>query len=406
MKSANRKKEGEIKKIIIRAFALVICIAIALNSSIALDGYCQINSKRLVEISNQNAWCQLKPDDRAAWNELNDKAISECSALKTEASCTNHPEGLCSWEFLQKDIITIPALKEAVPKVPPEGGYLSIVPGADGKLSRSQITEIQDSLQLQYTPKIESAQLELNKAYFVIENRGDKIIKNIDITVEKPESEKEKLVVMHPFKVFGWEIGSMTGLYVADAVKEPKLLEWNVDGESHGDELKPGESLESKFDIKTPLTTKKKIELHVKIKSYNQIIFDKIIEVGVEETKIIIVSDADKEKERLDVYMVIANQKSRDVTFNVELSMDEITGKYTGQELSVPENLKEAAKHLKAVFAEYYGPYKVKAFDTVLLAHQYKYNENFEKDYILKAVLYENDRKLAEAEGRMNLKKE
>ena len=88
----------------------------------------------------------------------------------------------------------------------------------------------------------------------------------------------------------------------------------------------------------------------------------------------------------LDIYMLIFNTANEDKKFNIEFNLDKHD--------SIP----------KTILAEYYGPYTIKADDIKIAAYKYKYNYDFiGSSYLLKTVLYEKDKKIAESTYELDL---
>ncbi|MBW2982218.1 hypothetical protein KY343_05035 [Candidatus Woesearchaeota archaeon] len=178
-----------------------------------------------------------------------------------------------------------------------------------------------------------------------------------------------------------WGTG-MSGL-TAHSVLGSRLLQWNTTPTQHYDKLDPGEMIQINFTIFTPITNATEKELHLIIRSDEEVIYDKAINNIIDFPQFFVIPDI-REDNILDVYMIIYNTKDEDKRYNIEFNI--------GQESSKP------------TLIEYFGPYTIKANDIKIVAYKYEYNEDIAgSDYVLKAVLYEKDRKVAESLYDLNL---
>lgn len=291
-----------------------------------------------------------------------------------------------------------PPAIEPVEVITPEGEIIT-------ELTPAQITEIRETTTLRYTPKVEGA-IALGKSTLKIgfTNIGKKAIKNVTFMVEKPLIEK-KAEIMHPRKVWGWDVINMMGWILKSHVRELELLEWQVSEPEYYDIINPGESIDIDLGVVTPLTKLKLVDLKLKILSYGQVVYEEIIPVEINTTQFLVVADVHNESNLVDLYMIISNFGDEDKEYNVEFDINSEPDPGYKPTSSIRGLFKAIFGGPRTLVAEYYGPYRIKAKDTKLFAYQYEYSDKFADDYYIKYSLYEERKKIRTAAGDLNLTK-
>jgi len=131
------------------------------------------------------------------------------------------------------------------------------------------------------------------------------------------------------------------------------------------------------------LTKKKIVELKFDIKSFGKSIYSETVPVEIDTIEFLVIADVHKEENLADIYMVVTNQKDIDDLHYVELNFN---------------------KGRKTVGAEFFGPYKIKAKETMLFAYQYEYSEEFADDYTLQYILHHEIGEDKKSVGELKLK--
>ena len=254
------------------------------------------------------------------------------------------------------------------------------LPGEE-TLTEEQVAEVKANTALSFNDGISRESLEEGKLSLSFVNTGEKIIKDIEVEVEKPPLE-EKPNLPHTTRVFGWDEIKLTGWATASHVQEPALMEWEVPDTQEIDELRPGEKIDLDLEIKTPLTKEKLVELQFDIKSFGKSIYTESVPVEIDTTEFLVIADVNKEAKVADVYMVVSNLKDEESLNYIELNFN---------------------KEGSTAGAEYYGPYRIQADSTMLFAYRYEYNEEFADDYELKYTLYTEEGISSQIEGKLDL---
>jgi hypothetical protein len=244
-------------------------------------------------------------------------------------------------------------------------------------------TEIQASTEIDYPSSFDSSILTSTSIDITITNNGGKSIKNIDIEIGTPQ--KTESFPPYTGKISkNWKSG-MTG-FAALSTLSSRLLQWNTSLPQHYDEIRPNETIQTSFTISTPITDSEQKELHLIISSNNYTVYNETISAILDVPQFLVIPDI-REGNILDIYMLILNAANEDKRFNIEFNLDKHT--------SLP----------KTILAEYYGPYTIKANDIKIAAYKYKYDYDFAgSEYLLKAMLYEKGRRIAESTYKLDLK--
>ncbi|MBR9692228.1 hypothetical protein GOV06_05590 [Candidatus Woesearchaeota archaeon] len=271
-------------------------------------------------------------------------------------------------------------------------------------LTEEQIREIRKITQLEYTPELSGMILGVNKIHIRFKNIGNLSIKNISIALEKPPS-VEKPDMIHIRKIFGWDFINLMGWITKARITDANLLRWQVSDPKKYEILRPGEELDVDLEILAPLTTVEFVDVNFKILSYRQVIYEEVIPIRINTTDFLVVADPHEDENLIDVYFIITNLKNEDAQFSIELNIN-----------SEPDLDYKPTSSLKGLFTsmfegpntvsmEWYGPYTVKAKDTVMFAYQYEYTDDFAGEYYMKYSLFEEGDKVKQAVGEFNLKK-
>ena len=131
----------------------------------------------------------------------------------------------------------------------------------EGLLTPEQVLEIKENTEIRYaTTKPEggvvgdiSQVLRTTNITIGFTNTGNKTLKNIKIVIEQPEVEKEANI-LHPTKIWGWDIIRLTGWISKGTKGDLSLLEWKISEPKQYDILRPGESIDIDIDVIAPLT--------------------------------------------------------------------------------------------------------------------------------------------------------
>ena len=262
---------------------------------------------------------------------------------------------------------------EEIPAIEPEEGMET--------LTSEQVDEVRSITQVSYEPKVYGSNLVAGSFSVGLENLGDKIVKDIDVVVEKPPAD-ERPTLTHIYRIFGWEEQELTGWTTSNYVQEPQLLEWEVSEPQHYSRLVPGEIIDVDLGVKTPLTREDMVELNFNVLSFGKVVYSETVPMEIDTAELLVVADVHSEENLADIYMIVSNQKDEDSAHYVELNFNK-DGKTTG--------------------AEYFGPYKIGSNDVQLFAYQYQYNDEFADDYTLKYTLYDMEGEVKEAVGEVRL---
>ncbi|MBW2965616.1 hypothetical protein KY342_00765 [Candidatus Woesearchaeota archaeon] len=249
--------------------------------------------------------------------------------------------------------------------------------------TEKEIGEIEYKTTLEYPYSFSSSMLTSKNIDVKFTNNGKNPIKNINIKIEPPiESESFPSFIRKLGK--NWKNSDMTGFAAASPIHS-RLLQWNTSPSQYYGELEQDETIQTNFIIDIPMTDAKEKDIYLVVSADGDIIHNKTLKNYIDIPQFLLIPDISEEG-ILDIYMFIFNIANEDKRFDVEFNVDEYS--------SLP----------KTVLAEYFGPYLIKANDIKITAYKYRYDEYFEEsDYLLRAILYEKDRKLEEYNYKLNI---
>jgi len=264
--------------------------------------------------------------------------------------------------------------------------------------------EIRRITELDYIKGLDASALEESNLSLRLKNIGNVSIKNITFEFEKlPIVEKPFLI--HTHRIFGWDFMNFMGWVTKSKVTDLNLLEWQFSEPKEYEVLNPGEELKVNLGITAPLTKATFVALKFRILSYGKVIYEEVLPVRINTTDFLVVTDVHEDDNLVDVYFIITNLKDEDKEFSVEFDINSKPDPSYKPTSSVAGLYTSVFNGPSTVSLEVYGPYKIKAKDTVMFAYQYRYDDKFADDYHLKYTLYEGDKKIRQAAGEFNLTK-
>ena len=126
--------------------------------------------------------------------------------------------------------------------------------------------------------------------------------------------------------------------------------------------------------------------------------------VNVTES-LVVIPQIHENENLVDMYVLITNHEEKDKYLSVEFDINVVESEdyeYSKSLLGLVESASEGPK-TKAL--DLLGPYYVKSKESVLLAYQYKYTDEFADKYKIKASIFDGLEKLQTTESDLDLKK-
>lgn len=305
-------------------------------------------------------------------------------------------------EGLESDEIIVEAKEgeflegEQIPVLKPAGENNQYTPG--------QIKMIQKVTSYDHDSEDKTEQLSSESVSFKFLNKGNKALQDVEVSLDKPNVTVIPPRILHPRKVWGWDVIGMTGWALQAYIRSPDLLQWEVTEPKNFYRVDPGEEIDLGLDYRAPLSKLDQyVLLKINVKSLDQVIYSETVSVEVNTTKFRVVADPHDSENIVDIYLIVSNQYDVDKVYNVELNIN--TQK--DPEYSPSRSFKGMVDSIfggpKTLITEYYGPFKIDAKDTQIFAYRYSYSEEFEGDYFIKYSLYDGIKKEVEAKGEFSL---
>jgi hypothetical protein len=327
------------------------------------------------------------------------------NAVVTSAAVGNQLFKCSSWNFEEKKCYG--EWEKLMDISPGELYSFVLLPGDPAFAEKFVVSREHDveefDIKLNYSISAETYVLDKNKLDIKITNLGVDSIENLTVTI-KPKK-PEKIIFIHPRRVLGWENFDLLGFTIERDITEPLDLDWGDDLIKYYSHLEPGSSINTEFDIKVPLTTKKQAELVLNISSGREIIFQKDINIYIKQDNFIsLISKVNYEENNVDIYVLILNKQPQDDEFNVEFNLNVEDPDYAPK--SALSGLLGAMLYgSKTVFVDFFGPYSVNSGESLLLAQRYKFKDDFADNYLMHAKLYNSDEEIIDSvEFPLNLK--
>jgi hypothetical protein len=270
--------------------------------------------------------------------------------------------------------------------------------------SEEQVREIRRITSLDYDKEISGVTFQESELLISLKNTGNVSIKNLSVVIERPAL-TERPEIPHIRKVFGWDFINMMGWITKNKITDPRLLEWQVSDPIYYEILRPGEEIDVDLGLITPLTKAQFVDIKFKILSYGQEIYSETVPIRINTSDFLVIADTHKDENLIDIYFIITNLKDVDKDFSVELNINSKPDADYKPTSSIKGLFTSMFEGPSTVSMEWYGPFKVKAKDTVLFAYQYEYLDDFAGDYYLKYSLFEESTKVRQAAGGFNLSK-
>jgi hypothetical protein len=172
--------------------------------------------------------------------------------------------------------------------------------------------------------------------------------------------------------------GSLFGFDTRESIMRTRLLKWNITPQ-YFERIEPGETIQTNFSVKTPITNYNQTTLNLIITEAGRIISNKTVNINIDVPEFLVITDMET-KGILDLYIIMNNKENRDREFDVEFTLNKVSG------LS------------KTLIGEYYGPYPIKADDIVIAAYKYTFSEELAgANYSSRALLYENGKVIVDS---------
>lgn len=102
------------------------------------------------------------------------------------------------------------------------------------------------------------------------------------------------------------------------------------------------------------------------------------------------------EEKRVEIYMLILNKGDKDEEFNIEFNLNLEEPAYVPK-TAMSGLLGAVLYGPKTIFADFFGPYKIKSGESMLLAQRYKYKDDFANNYVISAILYNSEEEAVDA---------
>ena len=103
----------------------------------------------------------------------------------------------------------------------------------------------------------------------------------------------------------------------------------------------------------------------------------------INTTELLVIADVHETEPVSDIYLVITNLADKQNEYFLELNFN---------------------RNRWTTGAEYFGPYRIQARETMLFAYQYQYTENFANNYTIRYVLTDKSGETKAAEGVIDLR--
>ena len=122
----------------------------------------------------------------------------------------------------------------------------------DGKcvkdLTDEEIEDILDTTIIRFPDGIGTRLLLTSNFTINFTNIGNETLRNLEFIIEQPDVELQA-EILHPRKIWGWDLLEMVGWILKNYVKDLKLMEWEVAEPKYYRILRPGESID--LDLST-----------------------------------------------------------------------------------------------------------------------------------------------------------
>ncbi|MEE9525608.1 MAG: hypothetical protein V3V78_03325 [Candidatus Woesearchaeota archaeon] len=225
---------------------------------------------------------------------------------------------------------------------------------------------------------------------FSFVNTGDKVFHNVTFEIVAPALQ-EIPNVAHTGRLFGWGFDDLLGWSASSVVDDPRATQWTVSDPIIRDTINPGDVVDIGLGFLRPLSTNDAETLRLKVTSGDDVLYSRAIPVDLNGETFAVVIDKRDNESLFDIYFLISNTHNIDKEYTIELSMN----------LEADEDYVPSSSFFRGFFGsmfkskvssteEVYGPYLIKAGETVMFAYQYEYVDKFVNDYELEYALYDD----------------